>query len=231
MTSYLNKSKQIYYYKCNCCNKTINAETSNRSFNIGIHNQFFEVLKLFNFSSEIHDLFAHQLKKIMEDDMANLSERKRLLSKEINNLKESFDKMEYRYAMNGISKDVFDRQGKKLQDEIEQKVKDLEFMPSKKSNLEKGIKYVLKIAENPSKIYNSLNYNGKRKFQSLLFPKGLRYSIKNRKYRTSKTSELFGLTSCFLKDWISGKEKNHPQNEDGSCLVAGTGLEPVTFGL
>lgn len=179
MTSYLNKSKQIYYYKCNCCNKTINAETSNRSFNVGIHNQFFEVLKLFNFSSEIHDLFAHQLKKIMEDDMANLSERKRLLSKEINNLKESFDKMEYRYAMNEISKDVFDRQGKKLQDEIEQKVKDLEFMPSKKSNLEKGIKYFLKIAENPSKFYNSLNYNGKRKFQSLLFPKGLRYSIKN----------------------------------------------------
>ena len=112
-----------------------------------------------------------------------------------------------------------------------QKVKDLEFMPSKKSNLEKGMKYFLKIAENPSKFYVSLNYNQKRRFQSLLFPTGLLYSIKNRKYRTSKTSKLFELTSSFSSSYTGVKEKNHPQNEDGSCLVAGTGLEPVTFGL
>ncbi len=231
MTSYLNKAKQIYYYKCNCCNKTINAETSDRSFNIGIHEQFFEVLNQFSFSKEMHNLFAVQLKKIMEDDMATLSERKRLLTREINELKEAYDKMEFRYAMNEISKDIFDRQGKKLNDEINQKIKDLDFMPSKKSNLEKGIKYFLKIAENPSKFYASLDYNKKRRFQSLLFPEGLLYSIKNRNYRTSKMSQLFELTSCFSRSWIVVKEKNHPQNEDGSCLVAGTGLEPVTFGL
>ena len=27
------------------------------------------------------------------------------------------------------------------------------------------------------------------------------------------------------------KQKTHPQKWDGSSLVAGTGLEPVTFGL
>ena len=231
MTSYLNKSKQIYYYKCNCCNKTLNAETSNRSFNKGVHEQFYGVLNQFAFSKELHDLFSVQLKKIMEDDMANLSERKRLLSRDINDLKEAYDKMEFRYAMNEISKDIFDRQGKKLKEEIDQKVKDLEFMPSKKSNLEKGMKYFLKIAENPSKFYTSLDYNKKRRFQSLLFPTGLLYSIKNRNYRTSKTSKLFELTNRFSNTYNGKKEKNHPQNEDGSCLVAGTGLEPVTFGL
>ena len=231
MTSYLNKSKQIYYYKCNSCNKTLNAETSNRSFKKGVHDQFIELLNQLSFSKEMHDLFSVQLKKIMEDDMTNLSERKRILSRETNDLKEAYDKMEFRYAMNEISKDIFDRQGKKLKEEIDQKVKDLEFMPSKKSNLEKGIKYFLKIAENPSKFYTSLNYNQKRRFQSLLFPTGLLYSIKNRKYRTSKTSKLFELTSSFSNSYKAIKEKNHPQNEDGSCLVAGTGLEPVTFGL
>ncbi|MEY4964132.1 MAG: hypothetical protein RLZZ323_1451 [Bacteroidota bacterium] len=231
MTSYLNKSKQIYYYKCNSCNKTLNAETSNRSFKRGVHDQFNELLNKFSFSKEMHDLFAAQLKKIMEEDMANLSERKRVLSREVNDLKEAYDKMEFRYAMNEISKDIFDRQGKKLKEEIDQKVKDLEFMPSKKSNLEKGMKYFLKIAENPSKFYASLDYNKKRRFQSLLFPTGLLYSIKNRNYRTSKTSKLFELTNSFSSIYNDAKEKNHPQNEDGSCLVAGTGLEPVTFGL
>ncbi len=40
MTSYLNKVKNIHYYKCNCCNKTINANTSQKSLNVGIHDLF-----------------------------------------------------------------------------------------------------------------------------------------------------------------------------------------------
>ena len=231
MTSYLNKSKQIYYYKCNCCNKTLNAETSDRSFNKGVHEQFNEVLNQFSFPKEMHDLFSAQLKVIMEDDMATISERKRILSRDINDLKVAYDKMEFRFALNEISNEIFGRQSKKIKEEIEQKVKDLEFMPSKKSNLEKGIKYFLKIAENPSKFYASLDYNKKRRFQSLLFPSGLRYSIKNRSYRTSKTSKLFELTNSFSGTYNDLNKKNHLQNEDGSCLVAGTGLEPVTFGL
>ena len=36
--------------------------------------------------------------------MSNLSEKKRLASKELNELKTSYDTMEYRYAINEISK-------------------------------------------------------------------------------------------------------------------------------
>jgi site-specific DNA recombinase len=55
--------------------------------------------------------------------------------------------------------------------------------------------------------------------------------IKNRKYRTSKTNALFELTRCISESYNSEKQKTHPQKWDGSSLVAGTGLEPVTFGL
>ena len=231
MTSYLNKAKNIHYYKCNCCNKTINASTSQKSLNTGIHDLFNEVLDGFSFSDDIKDLFSAQLKKIINDEMSNTSETKKNLSRELNELKTNYDNMEYRYAINEISKDIFDRQGQKIKETIDQKMKELENVPSKKSNHEKAINFFVKIAENPSKFYTSLDYSKKRRFQSLLFPKGFQYSIKNRKYRTSKTSALFELTNSISKHYNNEKEKTHPQKVDGSRLVAGTGLEPVTFGL
>ncbi|WP_304196474.1 recombinase family protein [Flavobacterium alvei] len=231
MTSYLNKAKNIHYYKCNCCNKTINASTSQKSLNTGIHDLFNEVLDGFSFSDDIKDLFSAQLKKIINDEMSNTSETKKNLSRELNELKTNYDNMEYRYAINEISKDIFDRQGQKIKETIDQKMKELENVPSKKSNHEKAINFFVKIAENPSKFYTSLDYSKKRRFQSLLFPKGFQYSIKNRKYRTSKTSALFELTNSISKHYNNEKEKTHPQKVAGSRLVAGTGLEPVTFGL
>lgn len=76
----------------------------------------------------------------MEDDMSNLSERKRLLSKDINDLKEAYDKMEFRYAMNEISKDILiDRE--KIKRRNRPKSERFRIYAVKKSNLEKGMKY------------------------------------------------------------------------------------------
>jgi DNA invertase Pin-like site-specific DNA recombinase len=231
MTSYLNKAKNIYYYKCNSCHKTVNASSSKKSLRAGIHEQFGEVLEEFNFSGQLKDLFSAQLKKIIDDEMSNLSEKKRIASTELNELKTSYDKMEYRYAINEISKDIFERQSQKINDAIIQKTKELDYFPTKISNHEKAINYFLKIAQSPSKFYDSLDYSKKRKFQYLVFPEGFHYSIINRKYRTSKTNALFGLTKCLSAFYDVEKQKTHPQKWDGSSLVAGTGLEPVTFGL
>ena len=129
--------------------------------------------------------------------MSNITERKRLLSREINELKEAYDKMEFRYTTNEISKDIFDRQGKKIKEEIEQKTRDLDFIPSKKSNLDNALKYFLKTTEKPREFYYSLEYNKKRKFQELLFPEGLQFSLENKQNLTSKTSVLFDITDCF----------------------------------
>ena len=52
MTSYLNKAKNIYYYKCNSCHKTVNASSSKKSLRAGLHEQFGDVLEEFNFSKK-----------------------------------------------------------------------------------------------------------------------------------------------------------------------------------
>jgi site-specific DNA recombinase len=229
MTSYHNKVKNIYYYKCNSCNKTVNAETFSKSKNKGVHEQFDEELDKLCFPKVMHDLFAIQLKKLIEDDSSNSTEKKRLLSREINELKEAYDKMEFRYATNEISKDIFDRQGKKLKDEIEQKTRDLDFIPSKKSNLDTALKYFLKTTENPREFYHSLEYAKKRKFQALLYPEGLQFSLENKQNLTSKTSVLFELTNCFSEDYNLKKERTYQQKANKSVYVPGAGVEPARF--
>ncbi len=229
MTSYQNKVKNLYYYKCNKCNKTVNAETFSRSLNKGVHELFNELLNKFCFPSEMHGLFTVQLNKIIQDDMSTISERKRILSREINDLKDSYDKMEYRYAINEISKDIFERQGKKLKEEIEKKIRELDFMPSKKSNLDKAMNYFLKITENPSKFYHSLDYSKKRKFQKLMFPEGLLFSLEKKQNLTSKTSLFFELTNSFSMNYEQKKERTNQQKANKSVLVPGAGVEPARF--
>ena len=229
MTSYQNKVKNLYYYKCNKCNKTVNAETFSRSLNKGVHELFNELLNKLCFPSEMHGLFTAQLNKIIQDDMSTISERKRILSREINDLKDSYDKMEYRYAINEISKDIFERQGKKLKEEIEKKIRELDFMPSKKSNLDKAMNYFLKITENPSKFYHSLDYSKKRKFQKLMFPEGLLFSLEKKQNLTSKTSLFFELTNSFSMNYEQKKERTNQQKANKSVLVPGAGVEPARF--
>ena len=50
-------------------------------------------------------------------------------------------------------------------------------------------------------------------------------------YRTNKIQSLFSYIVDFTED-TEGQKKDSPiKNTDESSLVAGTGLEPVTFGL
>jgi site-specific DNA recombinase len=139
--------------------------------------------------------------------------------------------MEYRFALGKISDDIFEKHGPKLKTQIEDKTKQLLNLPSKKSNHQKLLKKFFEIAENPSEFYESLNYNDKRVFQNIMFPEGFKFSLKNKECRTSKVNIIFNLTNSFKADYILKKEKTQIQNVPESCLVAGTGLEPVTFGL
>ena len=64
-------------------------------------------------------------------------------------------------------------------------------------------------------------------FQKLLFPEGLRYSVKNREYLTSKTGALFDLTSSFSVNYKSKKKGTYQEKFDKSHTVPGVGIEPT----
>jgi site-specific DNA recombinase len=218
-------------YKCGKCNKTANANTRPKSINDGLNEQFRKSIDTLQFSKSFHNLFSKQLEKIIDTEMSGSSEKKRLLKNEINELQQSYDDMEYRFAVGKISEEIFDKHGLKLKTKIDEKSKQLLNLPSKKSNHQNLLKRFLKIAKNPGEFYESLNYNDKRVFQNIVFPEGFMFSLKNKECRTSKMNIIFDLTNSFKDAYGVKIKKTQIQKVLESRIVAGTGLEPVTFGL
>lgn len=227
MTSYKNKKKNVFYYKCNACNKTANAETTIKSTNEGVNDGFLKLINNFQLSENLQNLFIEQVKIILTAEKDNASEKKRQLTLDLNDINEKVDLIEYRYAINEISKEIYERQNKKMKESIQQKMKELNNLPTKKSNLEKSIKYFVQITGNPCDFYEKLEYNQKRVFQKLLFPEGLQYSMKKREYLTSNTGVLFNLTNCISNTYDVKKKKTYQENPDKSHLVPGVGIEPT----
>mgnify|MGYP006152975513 CR=1 FL=1 len=227
MTSYKNKKKNLFYYKCNSCNKTANAETKASSNNEGVNSAFLKLIDSFKLNDNLKELFNEQVRVILDNEKDNSKDKKRILTSDINDLKEKIDLIEYRFAINEISRDIFERQNQKLKESLNQKMIEIEKLPTKKSNQEKAIKYFTRIAVNPSVFYEKLEYNQKRVFQKLLFPEGLQYSLKNKEYLTSKTGVLFELTNCFSKTYFDKTKKTYQENLDKSHLVPGVGIEPT----
>ena len=225
MTSYHNKKRKLYYYKCNSCFKAINADSS--KYNIGVHDQFSEVLKEFEISEKLGRLVVAQTKKMMSNDISNNSERKRILSTAINKLKNDLENMEYRYAIGQLSKEIYERQSDRIKKEVAEKQKELNRVPGKISNIDKVLKLFTKIAQNPYEFYDSLNYPEKRRFQSILFPKGIYYSIEKREYLTSETNILFDLTRSISASYKNEKSGSKSKKVDSSHLVPGVGIEPT----
>jgi len=219
MTSYKNKRKQILYYKCSSCNRTVNANTRKKSLTAGMHQQFAMTLETLKLSKSFQKLFSKQLEKIIESEISSISDIKRQLSSEINKLQEQYDKMEFIYATDEISKEIFEKHGSRLKEQIEIKKRSMLTLPTKMSNHKKVMKDFLKISENPGQFYESLEYQNKRVFQNILFPEGFRFSMKNKECRTSKLNILFDLTSSFSKTYNTKKEKTQPQKVLESHLV------------
>ena len=201
MTAYFNKNRNLYYYKCNCCNKTINAISTPNSKFTGANEQFRDLLEHFKISDDLGKLIVAQAKKILSDNISNNADKKRILTTSINKLRSDLDTMEYRYAINELPKDIFERQSIKIKIEIEEKLKAQNNEPKKIANSDIVLKMFNKLAENPCGFYDSLDYHKKRRFQSIVFPKGIKYSIENREYRTSETNAIFDLTKSITESY------------------------------
>ena len=131
MTAYKNKKKNLFYYKCNCCNKTANAETKSSSIYDGVNPAFLKIVDNLKLDNTLKELFIEQLKLILDHEKDNSVDKKRMLTSERNDLREKMDLMEYRFAINEISKDIFERQNQKLKEQYNQKLAEIENLPTK----------------------------------------------------------------------------------------------------
>ena len=99
------------------------------------------------------------------------------------------------------------------------------------SNFKTGINKVIDFVQNVSKYWETGSIDIKKRIQKLVFPSGFYINPINRQYLTPEVNQLFHLISRISMDCDGYKNEIPTKNDEDYRVVAGTGFEPVAFGL
>ncbi|OIQ21180.1 recombinase family protein [Lacinutrix sp. MedPE-SW] len=232
LTSYSVKKKGLHYYKCQSCKGvTLNANSSQKSIKTGAHNMFSDLLLTYKLEDKLVAPFKEQLKRVIKENSNEEYELQEALLKRQKSIQNKIDKLTDALIDELIDSEVYKRKKDILEQELEEINGELNIDAKKISNLEKMIDDSVELSQNINVYWESGAYEVKRKVQELVFPEGLVVNSEKRQYLTKKVNRLFQLKASIAKDAKGTKTKKVSKNADLSSLVAGTGLEPVTFGL
>ncbi len=186
-TGYLNKKKNLYYYKARDKGVKINVSA------VYLNKKFGSFLKQFEYDEsqklKLKEALLRGLQERLKDNISNNQHN----SKRIAELQGQIDKLEERFVLNEISKEQFEKYAQKFEQEKRILVEESSISDDLSSNLEKAVNKGLSIAQNISETWHSSDYAMKQTLQYLIFPNGIMYNKKNDAVRTSKTNTLFSL--------------------------------------
>ena len=233
MTGYKAKGKYDYYKCLNtiCKTKDLSANSSKKSIKEGIHNLFQNLLTNFKLKEVLEDVFKEQMKLTINGQSSKVYNDQTILKKRLKDLKSKKETLDSRFAFGEIDNELYNRFIGAVTSELIEIEEKLEDSQIKISNLDKKVSELIEFSKNLSNIWVSGEYETKLSVQKLLFPNGIVINPEDRTYRTSNLNPIFGLIHSFTGGNDDANKKRTSSNTDPSCVVAGTGLEPVTFGL
>ena len=233
LTSYIVEKKGLHYYKCQKCkNSSFNADTTKKSKSEGLNNSFEDLLSKYTLDIQFIEPFKLQLNKLFDTMNTDAKSEMKFLNKKKSEVENKIENLNDRYFNNKNFGDVaynkyvlqFDVELKTIEEQMDANEKKL-------SNHKIHVEKVTEKIKNISDCWGRGDIENKIRIQKLIFPEGLSIRAENREYLTKKVNGIFELISIFVGvEEGSENEKTH-QNVDGFSSVAGTGLEPVTFGL
>jgi site-specific DNA recombinase len=233
LTSYEVRVKNKHYYKCQKCkNVSFNASTTKKSKSEGLNNSFENLLSNYTLNTRFIEPFKLQLNKLFDtmnaeakSEMKGLIARKKDLEIKIKNL----DK---RYLDNpNFGDEKYNKYVLQFEAELKAVEEQMDMNEKKLSNHKIHVEKVIEKIKNISDCWGRGDVENKIRIQKLVFPEGLSIRAENREYLTKKVNLVFSLIPMVIRDEQGSKKQKTHQKFDGSFLVAGTGLEPVTFGL
>ncbi len=154
------------------------------------------------------------------------------LESTITRLKNKLKQLQVNYLQSsGIDPQVFENEKRSLEQEISEKELKLGEVKSQLSNPEIFIDEALETASNLHVYWKLGDWATKQRIQRVVFPEGVLINPAKREYLTPKVNQFFNRIRCLSSGSEDIKKEKVGKNADPSSLVAGTGLEPVTFGL
>ena len=225
--------KGLHYYKCQECKGiSINANTPKKvSKNTGVHQLFISLLESYEMDPTHIDAFKKQVLKVLDTNKETAQRDVTVFKRQLTELENKKEALQERYALEGLDPDLYKKFMTKIEGQIvdlRQKYEEpLKEIPNLDSNLNKAIDF----SQNVSKYWLSGSLDIKRRIQRLVFPEGLILDTQNRRYLTSKMNTLFSEKQAFISVSEGHKKRILTKNSENPDYVAGTGFEPMTFGL
>ncbi len=222
LTSYLVKSKNLWYYKCNkigCkCNRS--AKVLNEKFEEVLNYYSFDEKMVAPVSEFITDMYFKRSEQSI-DEITNIKTKITELEKDILTVEE-------RYALGKISEEIYDRTVERMREEKAKLEKGLSESFLNLSNPYKTISETAKKLANLRDRWVSEDIHGKLNLQKLCFPEGIFYDRKIEHYRTQVINpgiKVISSISRRLEKKIADKSIAYL---DLSASVVPTGIEPVS---
>ena len=233
ITSYIAKKKQVHYYKCqHGKGGNMNAYTTPRSRKPGVNDSFIEFLSKFDLDDSKKRLLNAQIEKLTKEHKKEKESSVKVLKKELTTLKLKLEKVNEKFLLSdSADESTYNKIKNKLENDIREIESKLEDAPEKLSNQADLINSALDFCQNISQHWASGDIHQKLKIQKTLFPDGLVINPKTRQYRTKKMNRLISAIEDIARDSEEKDNKKSHRKGGLSFKVAGTGLEPVTFGL
>jgi site-specific DNA recombinase len=227
LRAYKAYKNQKYYYKCNTigCNCNMKADTLHKSFES----------KLSEFSLDLDEGMQYLISQQMIAEYNRLNENKedniKNIDKQLNEVNKKLERLEERYVLEEITKDMFDKFQAKFIEERKDIEKEFAKFGKGVSNLQEYIDTAFRASSKLATEWTSADYNDRQTLQYLVFPEGIYYNRKKDECRTPKVNEAFRYIAGVARV-LGQKEKRELQFElHIPSLVARTGIEPMTFGL
>ena len=203
--------KKIGYYRCHSYDCSYRKKNINK---IRVESKFLEYLKSLSFDNDyaflIEDITKHILKeknKTIECDKIRLKNNIKKIEKSITNLVDKLGEDKHMKIHDDIASLVYKKKKELL--ELENSLYSL----NKDNDLNKYLPEILNIFKDLTSHWTSLNRESQRNFNSLVFPKGISFTLEE-KITTPLISKPFNVYSKNIK-------------EEGN-LVELRGLEPLT---
>ena len=233
LCGYFVAKKGLHYYKCQKCkNVSINANTSKKFYKkTGAHQLFLGQLEAFEMNPKHLAAFTRQIKKLLDSGKQSAKNDTAVFKRKLAELENQKEALQERYAFEGLPKDVYEKFLAKVDSKISDLKAQYEGTGLEIPNLDIKVEKAIDFSQNVSKYWLSSNLDIKRRIQKLVFPEGLVLDTQKRQYLTSKINALFSAKQAFIRLSEEAKKRIPIKNDEDSDLVAGTGFEPMTFGL
>jgi site-specific DNA recombinase len=221
------------YYKCQKGHISFNAVTSKRLHErTGAHDLFISKLDEYILNPRFVQGFRIQMMKFIGSSTKSQASEICRIKNQLLSLEKKRDRLqETHYLENDPPKPVYEKLMNKIETEMAALLEKVQKPEVDTSNLGNNLNLAIEFSQNTSKCWESASVKGKKVIQDLVFPEGLVVDIENRRYLTSKVNALFAAKAQFIKDSEEQKKEIPVKNDEDSVVVAGTGFEPMTFGL